>query len=173
MNSVALAVGITVGLLLVVVLMKFINRDKKTKTEYDERQKAVRGRSYMYGFYGVVLSNCIMLLIVTENTEIIKLLGMNAFFIPIVIGIIVQFTHSVFNDGYIGLNNNMTRFMIGMTLISVFNLAVGVIPWIRGGFIQDGQIYTTFLNLEVGVMFIILSIELAVKKCIDKKADSE
>ncbi|MEE3466862.1 MAG: hypothetical protein VZQ83_00320 [Eubacterium sp.] len=172
MGSASLAIGICVGLALVVCFMKFMNRDKQIKTEYDERQKVVRGKSYMFAFYGVVFSNCIMLIISVDNMEIIRVLGVNVFFIPILIGIIVQFSHSIFNDGYVGLNNNMGRFMIGMSLISVFNIAVGIIPWIRGGFIQDGSVYTSFINLEVGAMFIILCVEMAIKKCIDKKQES-
>lgn len=172
MGSVALATGIIVGLVLVVCLMKFINRDNQLKTEYDERQKAVRGRSYMFGFYGMAVSNCIMLIIGVDNMEIIKILGMNAFFIPILVGIVVQFSHSIFNDGYVGLNNNMVRFMVGMSLISVFNIVVGIIPWVRGGFIQDGMVYTSFINLEVGAMFVTLCVEMAIKKCIDKRNES-
>ena len=66
MNSFAsfgLPVGIMVGLVLVVILLKYINRDKKLKTEYDERQKIARGRSYMFGFYALVISNVIMLVV--------------------------------------------------------------------------------------------------------------
>ena len=173
MHSTFLVLGIMVGVILVVIFLRFINRDKKLKTEYDERQKSVRGRSYMYAFYGTVFANCIFLIISTESTEFINLLGMNVFFIPILIGIIIQFSYSIFNDGYIGLNNNMVRFMVGMSLISAFNIVIGILEWTSNGFIRDGKIFPAFLNLEVGVMFIILCIDLAIKKCIDKKADTE
>ena len=173
MRSTALVIGIMVGLILVIILMKFINRDKQIKTEYDERQKVARGRSYMYAFYGTVIANCILLIISVDNMEIIHLLGMNAFFIPILIGIIVQISHSIFNDSYVGLNNNMVRFMVSLSLISVFNIVIGILEWTDGGFIRDGVIFPAFVNLEVGVMFIILCIELAIKKCMEKKADTE
>ena len=169
MKSTAFAVGITVALFLVVALFKFMNRDKKLKTEYDERQKGVRGKAYMFGFFGMLFGNCIMLLISTDNMEFIHILGMNTFFIPILIGIIMQFSYSVFNDGYIGLNNNLVRFIICMSLISVFNFAAGIVPWVKDGFIQNGTIYTTFPSLLVGIMFVILCIELAIKKLMDKK----
>ena len=173
MKSVSFAIGVTVGLLLVVVILKYVNRDKALKTEYDERQKALRGRSYMFGFFGVVFANCIMLFVGVENMDIIRMLGMNSFFIPILVGIVVQFSHSIFNDCYVGLNNNMTRFMVCMSLISVFNIVFGIMPWVKEGFVQNGEVYPAFINLEVGVMFIILAIEMAIKKCIDKKAEEE
>ena len=108
-SAIALAVGILVGLLIVVIVMKFINRDNNVKTEYDERQKVVRGRSYMYAFYGIVIANAIMLVVRTYDVEIIRMLGLNAFFIPILVGIVVQVSHAIFNDSYMGLNNNMNR----------------------------------------------------------------
>ena len=44
------AVGITVGVILVMVLLKMSNTDKKIKTEYDERQERIRGKAYKYAF---------------------------------------------------------------------------------------------------------------------------
>ena len=171
-SAIALAVGILVGLLIVVIVMKFINRDNNVKTEYDERQKVVRGRSYMYAFYGIVIANAIMLVVRTYDVEIIRMLGLNAFFIPILVGIVVQVSHAIFNDSYMGLNNNMNRFIIFMSLISIFNLVAGILSWAEEGFIQNGEVYPTFINLEVGIVFIIICIEMLIKKCIDKKAEA-
>ncbi len=176
MNSFAsfgLPVGIMVGLVLVVIFLKYINRDKKIKTEYDERQKIARGRSYTYGFYALVISNVIMLVVGATNDEIIRILGMNAFFAPLMIGIIVQISHAIFNDCYMGLNNNLTRYMVVMTFISIFNFVCGIVPLVKDGFIQNGKLYISFINLEVGVMFIIICIEMGIKKAIDKREDEE
>ena len=79
MRSAGLAIGIMVGLIIAVILLKVSNRDKKTMTEYDERQKAIRGKAYMFGFYGIAISNVIMLVLGIENMDYIKMLGMNAF----------------------------------------------------------------------------------------------
>ena len=176
MNSFAstgLIVGIMVGLIIVVFVLKYINRDNKLKTDYDERQKAVRGRSYMFGFYATMITCCIMLVLDTADEGIIHVLGMNAFFLPILIGIVVQFSHAIFNDSYVGLNNNMTRFMCVMSFISIFNIVFGIIPIVKEGLIKDGKLCPSFINLEVGVMFIIICIEMVIKKVIDKKAEAE
>ena len=176
MNSFAttgLIVGIMVGLIIVVFVLKYINRDNKLKTDYDERQKAVRGRSYMFGFYATMITCCIMLVLDTADEGIIHVLGLNAFFIPILIGIVVQFSHAIFNDSYVGLNNNMTRFMCVMSFISIFNIVFGIMPIVKEGLIKDGKLCPSFINLEVGVMFIIICIEMVIKKVIDKKAEAE
>ena len=54
-SSIGFAMGVIVGLILVVLLFKYANRDGKVKTEYDERQKAVRGKAYRYAFYAVMI----------------------------------------------------------------------------------------------------------------------
>ena len=46
-----MTVGLIVGLILAVILLKFGNTNRKFKTEYDERQKEIRGMAYTYGFY--------------------------------------------------------------------------------------------------------------------------
>ncbi len=170
----ALVIGIIVGLVIVVFVMKFINRDGKMKTEYDERQKAVRGQSYMFGFYGLTIANVIMLVIRSYDAEIIRVLGLNAFFIPILVGIVVQMSHAIFNDSYMGMNNNMTRYIVVMAFVSVINFASGILPLVAGEVIDEsGELYPQFINLEVGVLFIIVCIEMIIKKCINKKADAE
>ena len=47
-------VGVIFALILCAVLFRFANKDKKIKTEYDERQKEIRGRGYTIGFYTMV-----------------------------------------------------------------------------------------------------------------------
>ncbi len=173
MRSAGLAIGIMVGLIIAVILLKVSNRDKKTMTEYDERQKAIRGKAYMFGFYGIAISNVIMLVLGIDNMDYIKMLGMNAFFTPILVGILVQVSYSIFNDSYYGLNNNVGRYTVIMTIVSAINIAAGVLEWVHGGFIQNGAVYNAFINLEVGVLFIVICIELFIKKAIDKKQDAE
>ena len=50
-----LAVGIVVGLILVVVIMRAVNFNHKMKTEYDEMQRSIRDRGYKYGFYTILI----------------------------------------------------------------------------------------------------------------------
>ena len=161
MRSAGLAIGIMVGLIIAVILLKVSNRDKKTMTEYDERQKAI------------AISNVIMLVLGIENMDYIKMLGMNAFFTPILVGILIQISYSIFNDSYYGLNNNVGRYTAIMTIVSAINIVAGVFEWVHGGFIQNGAVYNAFINLEVGVLFIVICIELFIKKAIDKKQDAE
>lgn len=162
-------VGVLVGLLLVVVFMKAINRDGKIKTEYDERQKEARGKGYMYGFWAIIIANA--LLFTFSNSFDMTVLGTTVYFIPILVGVIVQVTYCIFKDAYIGLNNNMTRFVIIMSIVTVFNLFVGVKAYLDGELIKQGTVSSAFVNVLCGGIFLILTIELGIKKILDSRAE--
>ena len=89
------------------------------------------------------------------------------------VGILIQISYSIFNDSYYGLNNNVGRYTAIMTIVSAINIVAGFLEWVHGGFIQNGAVYNAFINLEVGVLFIVICIELFIKKAIDKKQDAE
>lgn len=162
-------VGVLVDLLLVVVFMKAINRDGKIKTEYDERQKEARGKGYMYGFWAIIIANA--LLFTFSNSFDMTVLGSTVYFMPILVGVIVQVTYCIFKDAYIGLNNNMTRFVIIMSIVTVFNLFVGVKAYLDGELIKQGTVSSAFVNVLCGGIFLILTIELGIKKILDSRAE--
>ena len=62
-KSAGVAVGLVIGLIIAVIILKAANTNRKAKTEYDERQKEIRGRAYMYAFYTVIVLECVMMLI--------------------------------------------------------------------------------------------------------------
>ena len=162
------ALGVLVGVL-VGLLMKAINRDGKIKTEYDERQKEARGKGYMYGFWAIIIANA--LLFTFSNSFDMTVLGSTVYFIPILVGVIVQVTYCIFKDAYIGLNNNMTRFVIIMSIVTVFNLFVGVKAYLDGELIKQGTVSSAFVNVLCGGIFLILTIELGIKKILDSRAE--
>lgn len=162
------ALGVLVGVL-VGLLMKAINRDGKIKTEYDERQKEARGKGYMYGFWAIIIANA--LLFTFSNSFDMTVLGSTVYFMPILVGVIVQVTYCIFKDAYIGLNNNMTRFVIIMSIVTVFNLFVGVKAYLDGELIKQGTVSSAFVNVLCGGIFLILTIELGIKKILDSRAE--
>ena len=59
-KSAGVAVGIVFGLILAIALIMISNKNRKIKTEYDERQLRVRGDAYRYAFYTVVIWEVIL-----------------------------------------------------------------------------------------------------------------
>lgn len=168
--STGVVIGIVVGLIITAIVLKIINKNGSFKTEYDERQKAVRGTAYKYGFFATVIANAVLMILATTDYDVTKL-GFTLNFIPILIGIIVQVTYCVFNDGYVGLNTNMPRFIVFMILISAFNFFIGIMAGVHGELLKDGVFQGPLTNLLVGGLFIVLAIELLIKKVIDGKEE--
>ncbi len=50
MKATGYAIGIVVGIVVTLFLIRIWNKDGRMKTRYDEMQEKIRGKSYMYGF---------------------------------------------------------------------------------------------------------------------------
>ena len=62
-RSAALAVGVVVGLVIALILLRYMNRDHKVKAEYDEMQKIIRNKGYMLAFYAVMILEALLCLV--------------------------------------------------------------------------------------------------------------
>lgn len=164
------SIGFVVGIIIAFICLAKLNNDGKSKTKYDERQKAVRGDAYRYAFFATIIS-CFVVMVLSTIDGLLNIFGKEVYCIPIFIGLIVQISYAIFNDGYIGLNTNMKRFIIFMILITLVNILVPVRFMVEGEFIKDGVIQTGFANLLCAGLFIILIIELLIKKLIDKRGE--
>ena len=45
-RMIGVTIGIIVGLILTIFIIRYVNRNKKLTTEYDEMQKQIRGEGY-------------------------------------------------------------------------------------------------------------------------------
>lgn len=160
--------AICFGIGIALFSMKKMNKDHKIKTKYDERQLKVRGDAYRLGFFTTLIANGIIMSLAASDLD--RCLGMNAYFIPIFIGIVTQMTYSVFKDAYFGINNKSKSYLIFMAVIGFINLTFAILATVNGELIEDGILQAPFLNYLCGSLFIILAIDLGVKNLIDKKA---
>ena len=167
--GIGVSVGIIVGLVICIFVLRVANTDNNVKTKYDERQAKVRGDAYRYGFFGGLITNAVLLGLSLSGIDL-HMLGSSLFFIPIAVGVMVQATYCVFKDGYVGLNTNMPRFIIIMLVISLYNFLVGLRGF-REGFLTNGVLRHTFINLICGILCLILIVELAVKYLIDRRGE--
>ena len=161
--------GIIFGILTTLIIIKSFNKDGKVRTKYDERQLRARGEAYKYGFFATAIA-CFIFMIL-QTTNLANIFGYSSYFTAVIIGIITQFSYAIFHDAYIGLNTNMKKYLIFMSVVAIINLAAGILPAIHGELLEDGQLGTSFINLLCGGMFLILAGELAIKNHLDKKAN--
>ncbi len=151
-----LAVGIVVGLILVVVIMRAVNFNHKMKTEYDEMQRSIRDRGYKYGFYTILIVEA--LFCVVSSGMDIPAVPIVVHFIPIFLGIVVQASYCIWNNAYVGLNINMKRCIIVAVAASLINFLAAFLAWRSGTLISGHVIQAPFVNLLCGVMFAILGL---------------
>ena len=169
-RAVGVAVGILVGLIIAVVLVRFANKNKKYKTEYDERQIKVRGDAYRYAFYTVVVFEVILFLLKLGEVSrpvhdaVIHIAG-------VLLGCIVLCVYSIWKDAYWGINNNRKRYGIVMLLCGVFNLIPVVAAFADGSMVQDGIVTGPVINLMVCVMMLLIGAELLLKHILEKRSD--
>lgn len=162
-----LGFGTVVGIAIAVVAIGAMNKDKKVRTKYDERQKIARGKSYTWGFYAAIATAAIFTFLST--LDLMKFFGNYAYFTIIIAGVTVQAAHAILHDAYVGLNTNLKSYMIFMAIIGLINGTSAVSGIISGAMLEDGVLQMPFMNLLCAVMFVMLAVAMGVKHLIDKK----
>ncbi len=160
-----MAFGLVIGLLLVGVIMIIINKNRRLRTEYDEMQKKVRGEGYCIAFYTVMIIEGILCFLTTAIEIPMEPIVLH--FMVIFVGVLVQAGYCIWHDAYVGLNTRLGRYILIMTLVSLFNLFIAFETWLHGHMIVDGVIQSPFINFLCGIMFAILGIVALVKKLTD------
>ena len=170
-RMIGIAVGIMIGLIICLILYRVMNKDGKIKTQYDEMQQIIRGKGYCYAFYAIMICEA---LLIPLSVGDVRLPFDNAclHFLIIFIGVIIHITYCIFKDAYIGLNTNMKRFIIIMIVVSVINFMSAFAALKGGEMMIDGQLQPPFINFLCGLLFVILAIELLIKKTIDNRSES-
>ncbi|MCR4740364.1 MAG: hypothetical protein K5886_08940 [Lachnospiraceae bacterium] len=170
--AIGVAAGLIIGLVIAAVLLKVANTDRRMKTEYDERQQKIRGKSYMYGFYTILF--CLVAVTLLDISDIVIPLERYAVdFTVLLIGCIVLCAHSIWNGVYWGLNNDHKRYYVIMAIALALNILPVATQAAAGTLIEDGKIGLPMLNIMVIIMMAVLGIEMVIKGIVDKRKTEE
>lgn len=164
--------GIMIGLIIVVIILKAANKDGKVKTTYDERQERVRGKGFRYAFFTILSESFVMILLDVAGLEIPICRPVLDFIIP-VIGTMVYATYAIMHDGYFGLNNKRSNYMVAFLTIAFFNGILTIIHASRGELIIDGKLDLAGINLVCLLMFVWLFGILIIKKLCDDREEGD
>ena len=170
-RTAGLAVGIAVGLILVVIILRFVNRNKKVATEYDERQKQIRGEGYKIAFYAVLIYEAVMCAL-APLYDILPVEPYMLHALAIFFGVIVQVCYCIWKGAYVGQNTNLPRFIVIMTIISLFNLFIAFMAWRNGYLIIDGKMQAQGVNLVCGLMFAVIGLVGLIRKLTDREEEA-
>ena len=166
--ALGVVIGLIIGFILVVVFLKFANKDNKAKTEYDERQKVIRGKGYMAGFYTLVVLLAIETIWSIAGYEF-PLPSYLVYFSSIIIGITVMCAYDIWNGVYWGMNNDPKRYAIVFIFAIILNL-IPVFGAMRKGGIDFSDPISTLpmLNVIVLIMFVVIFAVMLIRKLFDR-----
>ena len=165
-KAAGLAVGILVGLIIAAVLIVIANKNRKFKTEYDERQLKVRGDAYRYAFYTVVIWEAVLLILAIGEFSF-PVSAYILHYAGILAGVLVLSGYCIWKDAYWGLNNNRKRYGIILVIAGLLN-ALPLISLLTSPQNSDFP----YINVLTCVMLVAVGIELLIKHMIDKRAEA-
>ena len=108
--------GVLIGLVIAVIVLRFVNKNKKMTAEYDEMQKLVRGRGYMYSFYTVLIYEALMC-VLSMGVELPAEQSV-IHFVAIIVGVTLHACYCIWHNAYVGLNMNLKRYVVGRRIDS-------------------------------------------------------
>lgn len=163
--------GVGVAVLLIWAATRRLNTDGNAKTEYDERQKAVRGVGYRYGYWTLAVWICVLIAIDLLEVKL-PVTHTVLYFTGIVISGLVLSWYCIMHDAYWGMNSNVkyyTRFLIA---IGGLNLIFGILEIARGHMVVDGVLQNNFINFEAGILIAGIGVFLLIKSRRDRREES-
>lgn len=160
-------IGIIVGLIIAIFIIRAVNRDRKMTTEYDEMQKLIRGNGYKYAFYAVLIFEAVMC--VLTMGMMLPAEPYVIHFTAIFVGVTVQASYCIWKGAYIGQNTDLKKYVILMAVISVFNLLSAFMAWRSGDLIVDGKLQGPTVNLLCGLMFAVIGAVGLARKMADRE----
>lgn len=160
--------GITFAVILSCVLMIIVNKNKRIKTEYDERQELLRGKGYRYGAITAIVYAAI-LMCCSLNGVSLPVRQEVIYFSIIFVLLLVMTSYCIMTGAYFGLNNDRRRFGIVSFFVVIINLITPVMHIVNGTFIQDGMVSAPCINLLCVILFLAIAIECLIKDIIERK----
>ncbi|MBO6002945.1 MAG: hypothetical protein J6P53_05560 [Mailhella sp.] len=152
-------------------IFKRANKDHKAKTQYDERQNAIRGRGYMIGFWTVL--GFLTVLYILETTGItLPVAPFSLGFIGVILGATVMAVYNIWNGAYWGMNNNQKQYAIIYGVFLLFNLIPIIGIWKSEGFLSVIQ-GSSLVNIGVEVMLLALGAAFLFRHLKDKNDEAE
>ena len=165
-------VGLVIGIVLLIVILRFSNTNHKAQTEYDERQKGIRGRAYQYGYYAMMLYEVVMILL---NAFDVKLPAGSFIlhFGAIFVGALVLGCYTVWKGAYWGQNSNRRKYGIVFIFLAMLNAIPLIGPLRNGTFLENGEISVPFVNLLVLIMLLVLGVMLLLRHFADQRNEED
>ncbi|SEF80414.1 hypothetical protein SAMN04487934_103214 [Eubacterium ruminantium] len=164
-----LIISLFLIIFLSLIMMKSMHRDGNALPKYDERQRIIRGRGYMFAFYTTLIIYCLIPFVLKEETR--RFLGEMLFFGPALIGVLIHVSYCVWQNAYVELNIEFKRCISIILSTSFCNLLIGMTAFGDGRMVKDDTLQFPAISLAVGALGTIIVIEMLIKRKVDKRGD--
>ena len=163
--------GLIAGLVVAIVVIILLNKNHKLKSDYDERQEMIRGKSYKYGFFTVMIYEALMLCLSVGGFPNIAIEQYVFHTFGIFLGITVYCAHAIMNGAYWARNNNVKTTIIVMIVLFVINVLPVIAAATSGITTVSGYVDFPFINLFCSIMIAVLGVVGIIRHSLDVKEE--
>ena len=146
--------GLVFGIALGFAIVALLFRKKVLDMTFDERQERARGKAYQYGFF--TLAGCVIVYGVMDSVFGSWCDTLTGNMICFCVALIVFAAVCIWNDAYLSLRENPRKVMTVFVLVTICNLAIGVINVINGTAVENGRLVSGSVNLIIGVTTLVI-----------------
>ena len=146
------SLGVILGLLIVRLVIRLSINNDADKARFDERQVAIQGKSFQYGFYTVMIYFVLYGLLPVAGFELSMMEPPVLVLGGVLLGAAVVVTYGVLKDGFFGVNQSALAYMIMCGIFGVVLLTISVINW-KSGLIIRERVFTSAGLTVLGALF--------------------
>lgn len=179
-HSISYIVGMLSGftaVILVILVVRILCRKHRRvpkmlnpEITYDERQILARGKAYQTAFL-VLVGYVLAASCLDEFLGCPQLMSFGGLWLGVCLSILVFVSICIRRDAYLSLQENAKEFNIMGILISILNLVPGFLSLYRKQpFLVNNSISYRYINLMVGMLFLLIVLLFDLKHFYDKTA---
>ena len=169
--NLGMLVGVLAGALVGVGIIALLFKLKVMDLTFDERQERARGQAYKYGFW--TLMGCLLLygfsdMVLGRWCDVIT-----GVMLCVAVAMVVFASVCIVKDAYLSLKEKPRTVMTLLAVVSVLNLAIGVMNWKNGRVVKDGVLTSGAVNGICGLVTLVILVVYVVNCLLAKQEARE
>ena len=169
--NLGMLVGVLAGALVGVGIIALLFKLKVMDLTFDERQERARGQAYKYGFWTLVIC---LLLYGFSDMALGRWCDVITGVMLCLAGALVVFASvCIVKDAYLSLKEKPRKIMTLLAVVSVLNLAIGVMNWKGGRVVENGVLTYGAANGICGAMVLVILVVYIANYLLAKREEAE
>ena len=149
-------VGLAAGIIAGLIFVAFLFRKKVLDMHFDERQELARGKAFQYGFFTLLISAYVY---ATSDVVLGRWCDVVAgITLCVALALCVFAVTCILKDAYLSLREKPRVVMTMFALLTLVNLAFGVMHGVSGDLVEDGVLTFRAVNPIIGLATLVILI---------------